>query len=56
MAEVKSLLGEPDGIRQGQLHYELGQCFGFGWHSSILRVGFLENQTVAEVAILRHEP
>lgn len=54
-AEVKSLLGEPDGIRKGQLHYELGQCSGFGWHNSILRVGFLENQTVAEVAILRHD-
>jgi hypothetical protein len=56
IAEVKSLLGEPDGTKQGGFYYELGQCSGHGWHSSILQVSFLNNEQVADAAILRHEP
>lgn len=54
IAEVKSLLGEPDGTKEGQFYYELGQCSGHGWHNSILQVSFLNNQQVANAAILRH--
>lgn len=54
IAEVKLLLGEPDGTKEGQFYYELGQCSGHGWHNSILQVSFLNNQQVANAAILRH--
>ena len=54
IAEVKSLLGEPDGTKEKQVHYELGQCSGHGWHNSILQVSFLNNEQVANAAILRH--
>jgi hypothetical protein len=56
IAEVKFLLGEPDGTKEGGFYYELGQCSGYGWHSSILQISFLNNEQVAEAAILRHEP
>jgi len=54
IAEVKSLLGEPDGTKEGLFYYELGQCSGHGWHNSILQVSFLNNQQVANASILRH--
>ncbi len=45
-AEVKSLLGEPDGVKEKQLNYELGQCSGYGWYNSILEVSFRDDQVV----------
>ena len=56
ITEVKSLLGEPDGTKEGLFYYELGQCSGHGWHNSILQVSFLNNQQVANASILRHQP
>jgi len=56
IAEVKSLLGDPDGTKEGQVYHELGQCSGYGWHNSVLQVNFRNNQQVASAAILRHSP
>ena len=56
ITEVKSLLGEPDGTKEGLFYYELGQCSGHGWHNSILQVSFLNNQQVANASSLRHQP
>lgn len=56
ITEVKSLLGEPDGTKEGLFYYELGQCSGHGWHNSVLQVSFLNSQQVADAAILRHKP
>ena len=54
IAEVKTLLGEPDGAKEGQIYYELGQCSGHGWHNTIFQISFIKNQQVANAAILRH--
>lgn len=54
--EVNALLGRPDRWESTSIVYELGQCSGFGWDSSILRVGFDENRTVNRARIERDAP
>ena len=54
IAEVKSLLGGPDSIKDGLFNYELGQCSGLGWHNSILQISFLNNQQVDSAAIVAY--
>jgi hypothetical protein len=55
-AEVNELLGRPDKSDSASISYELGQCSGFGWESSILRVGFDENGKVKRAKIERDAP
>jgi len=54
IADVKALLGEPDGAKKSVIYYELGQCSGLGWHDSVLQVNFSSNQQVINAVILRH--
>lgn len=53
ISEVISLLGEPDGKQDSIIHYELGQCSGFGWANSELQVNLSERQQVIDAVILR---
>ncbi len=54
--DVASLLGEPDGKKESNIFYELGQCSGFGWQSTILQVNFNNEGLATNAVILRQQP
>lgn len=56
MDEVYVLLGKPDKSENFSIAYELGQCSGFGWDSSVLTVRFDENRKVNRANIKRDIP
>lgn len=56
ITEVQSLLGEPYETRKSGIRYELGQCSGHGWHSTVLQVNISSNQQVTNAVILRDLP
>lgn len=45
-SELVSLVGQPGSRSAGQWVYPLGQCSGFGWYDSELRVSFNANARV----------
>lgn len=53
VTETKSLLGEPNKSNADALHYELGQCSGFGWYESELVVVLSKSQRVSKAKITR---
>jgi hypothetical protein len=53
--QVSETLGNPDKASGSTFSYELGQCSGLGWHSSILVIKFINN-SVHKLTILRDAP
>jgi hypothetical protein len=55
--EIIGLLGEPSERRdRGEWVYSLGQCSGFGWEHSELRVRFASGGTVKNASFDRAAP
>ncbi|WP_181880994.1 hypothetical protein [Crenobacter cavernae] len=55
-SEIFLLLGRPDRSENRVLTYELGQCSGFGWHNSLLIVGFEAGDKVSYARFTRDTP
>lgn len=56
VAEITQLLGEPDSTSTSSLIYELGQCSGLGWLSSVLAIQINTAEQAHNIRILRVEP
>jgi hypothetical protein len=53
--EVIALLGQPSSPSKINFSYELGQCSGLGWESSVLVIEF-KNNLVTQLNIVRNVP
>ena len=56
ISEVTYLLGDPIEASDQALHYELGQCSGFGWYNTLLSVSVNNNGEVSRASIVWDTP